>query len=59
MRIVVGTTGLLAGVLLCAVVIAIAIQRFRKGNDARDLLASLAAAAVAVVSGGNAIHRHI
>ena len=47
----VGITGLLAGVLLCAGVIARAIRRFRQDKGVKDLLASLAAAAVALLSG--------
>ena len=51
LRIAVETIGLLAGVLLCAVVIASAIRRFRQDGNVKHLLASLAAAAVALVSG--------
>jgi hypothetical protein len=51
LEIAVGTIGLLAGVLLCAAMIAIAIRRFRQDSDVKYLLASLAGAAVALVSG--------
>jgi hypothetical protein len=51
LKILAGTIVLFAGVLLCATVVAIAIRRFRQDSDARHLLASLAAAVVALASG--------
>jgi hypothetical protein len=51
LRVAAGAIGLLAGVLMCALVIVFAIGRFRRDGEGKDLLASLAAAIVALVCG--------